>query len=100
LSKQDKAELDALLAKVKDLKLEVIIVTGYTDNKGSALANAKLGMRRANAVKAYLMSKGIAANQVYTDNKMEAKSAARHKAKDSGVHSRRAELEVIGYSKN
>jgi OOP family OmpA-OmpF porin len=94
LNKQAKAEIDDLLNKIKDIKLEVIVVTGYTDNRGSVAANEKLGMRRAMAAKEYLMSKGIAANEVYTDNKID----STHKGKGSSASSRRVELEVIGYS--
>ncbi|HEY8100666.1 MAG TPA: OmpA family protein [Burkholderiaceae bacterium] len=97
LNKQAKAEIDGLLSKLKDIKLEVIVVVGHTDNKGSASANARLGMRRANAVKSYLMTKGIAANQVYTDSTIDASTSGR-KAKDAHVNSRRAEIEAIGYS--
>jgi OOP family OmpA-OmpF porin len=98
LSKQAKAEIDELLGKLKDTKLEVIVVVGHTDNKGSASANQKLGMRRANAVKNYLMTKGIAANQVYTDSKID--PTANNKAKAVGATSRRAEIEAIGYRSN
>lgn len=98
LNKQAKAEIDALLGKLKDTKLEVIVVVGHTDNKGSSAANQKLGMRRANAVKSYLMTKGIAANQVYTDSTID--TAAAKKAKAVAATSRRVEIEAIGYRSN
>lgn len=94
LSKQAKSELDSLLAQLKLVKLDVIIAVGHTDNKGKASANEKLGMNRANAVKNYLMSKGIAANQVYTDSKIDKPVG---KDKNIQANSKRVEIEAIVY---
>ena len=60
-----------LVAKAKDIKLEVIIAVGHTDRIGSDAYNQKLSERRAEAVKAYLVGKGIEANRVYTEGKGE-----------------------------
>lgn len=54
-----KAELDALAAHMKAVKVERIDINGYTDSTGSAEYNKQLSMRRANAVKDYLLGKGI-----------------------------------------
>lgn len=97
LSKKSQAEIDDLLAKIKGLKLEVIIAVGRTDNRGSAAANERLGMRRANAVKTYLMSKGIAANRVYTDSRPDQQAAAGDKTKNDHANKRRVEIEAIVY---
>ncbi len=100
LNKQAKAEIDDLLSKIQGLKLEVIIAVGRTDGKGSASANEKLGMRRANAVKDYLMSKGIAANRVYTDSRPDQAATAGDKTKDARANKRRVEIEAIVYRAN
>jgi outer membrane protein OmpA-like peptidoglycan-associated protein len=42
-------------------------ITGYTDRLGSAAYNQKLSQRRANAVKAYLVSKGIEADRLIAE---------------------------------
>jgi outer membrane protein OmpA-like peptidoglycan-associated protein len=47
----------------------VIIAVGHTDSVGSDAYNQKLSVRRAEAVKAYLVSKGIEKNRVYTEGK-------------------------------
>jgi peptidoglycan-associated lipoprotein len=41
-----------------------LLVQGYTDQQGSASYNKKLGMKRADTVKAELMSAGVAENQI------------------------------------
>ncbi|HMW55036.1 MAG TPA: OmpA family protein [Accumulibacter sp.] len=69
LRPEGKAKLDDVVAKSKAIKLEVIIAVGHTDRFGSDAYNQKLSEKRAAAVKAYLVSKGIEANRVYTEGK-------------------------------
>ncbi|KMY85777.1 Outer membrane protein A precursor [Candidatus Paraburkholderia calva] len=64
-----KEKLDDLASKIGALNLEVVVATGYTDRIGSDKYNDRLSLRRAQAVKAYLVSKGIEANCVYTEGK-------------------------------
>ncbi len=63
------AKLDDLVSKIKPIALEVIIAIGHTDRIGSKEYNQKLSVRRAEAVKAYLVSKGIEPNRIYTEGK-------------------------------
>ena len=49
------------LAANPEIKLEI---AGYTDNVGSKTANEKLSQRRADAVRAWFVAKGIAANRL------------------------------------
>ena len=65
LKPEGKAKLDDLIGKVQGINLEVIIAVGHTDSIGSDAYNQKLSVRRAEAVKAYLVgSTGIPANKV------------------------------------
>src|ERR1700760_1585596 len=64
-----KEKLDDLASKIQGLNLEVVVATGYTDRIGSDKYNDRLSLRRAQAVKAYLVSKGIEANRIYTEGK-------------------------------
>ena len=71
LKPEGKAKLDDLVGKVQGINLEVIIAVGHTDSVGTDAYNQKLSVRRAEAVKAYLVSKGIEKNRVYTEGKGE-----------------------------
>ena len=64
-----KEKLDELAAKIESLNLEVVVATGYTDRIGSAAYNDRLSLRRAQAVKSYLVSKGVPADRIYTEGK-------------------------------
>ncbi|WP_347554802.1 outer membrane protein OmpA [Robbsia sp. KACC 23696] len=62
-------QLDDLASKLQALNLEVVVATGYTDRIGSDKYNDRLSLRRAQAVKSYLVSKGVPANRIYTEGK-------------------------------
>ena len=91
-----KASLDDLVSKLKDINLEVIIAVGHTDSVGTDAYNQKLSVRRAEAVKAYLQSKGVEANRVYTEGKGEKQPVADNKTAAGRAKNRRVEIEVVG----
>ena len=72
LKDDGKAMLDDLARTLDGAKYEVILAIGHTDRIGSAAYNKKLSLRRAEAAKKYLVSKGIAPNKIYVDGKGEA----------------------------
>ena len=96
LKPEGKAKLDDLVSKVKGINLEVIIAVGHTDSIGTDAYNQKLSVRRAEAVKAYLVSKGIEKNRVYTEGKGEKQPVADNKTKEGKAKNRRVEIEVVG----
>ncbi len=100
LKTEGKAKLDDLVGKVKGINLEVIIAVGHTDSVGADAYNQKLSVRRAEAVKAYLVSKGIEKNRVYTEGKGEKQPVADNKTKEGRAKNRRVEIEVVGTRKN
>jgi len=91
-----KASLDDLVGKLKDINLEVIIAVGHTDSVGTDEYNQKLSVRRAEAVKAYLQSKGVESNRVYTEGKGEKQPVADNKTAAGRAKNRRVEIEVVG----
>lgn len=97
-----RVKLDDLVSRMKGVNLEVIIAVGHTDRIGSDAYNQKLSVRRAEAVKAYLVSKGVAANRIYTEGKGKRQPV---KNCTGGVSksviaclepNRRVEVEVVG----
>ena len=96
LKPEGKAKLDDLVGKVKGINLEVIIAVGHTDSVGSDTYNQKLSVRRSEAVKAYLVSKGIEKNRVYTEGKGKKQPIADNKTADGRSKNRRVEIEVVG----
>ena len=96
LKPEGKASLDELTSKLGDMNLEVIIAVGHTDAIGTDAYNQKLSIRRAESVKAYLQSKGIDANRVYTEGKGEKQPVADNKSTAGRAKNRRVEIEVVG----
>ncbi|HEX9193364.1 MAG TPA: OmpA family protein [Burkholderiales bacterium] len=66
-----RSKLDDLVTKLRDVNLEVVIAVGHADRIGGDAYNMKLSVRRADSVKAYLVSKGVAASRIYTEGKGE-----------------------------
>jgi OmpA-OmpF porin, OOP family len=100
LKAEGKAKLDDLIGKVKGINLEVIIAVGHTDATGSDAYNQKLSDKRAETVKAYLVSKGIQKNRVYTEGKGEKQPVADNKTSAGRSKNRRVEIEVVGTRAN
>jgi OmpA-OmpF porin, OOP family len=96
---EGKSKLDDISNKAKGVNLEVVIAIGHADSVGSDAYNQRLSVRRAESVKAYLVSKGIEANRVYTEGKGEKQPVADNKTADGRAKNRRVEIEVIGTRK-
>jgi len=105
LRPEGKAKLDDLVSKLKGVALEVIIAIGHTDPIGTAEYNQKLSVRRAEAIKAYLVSKGIEPNRIYTEGKGKTQQIKKCNQKDFKTFkeyvaclepNRRVEVEVVG----
>jgi len=96
LKPEGKAKLDDLIGKMAGMNLEVIIAVGYTDNIGTFEYNQKLSERRANAVKEYLVSKGVEKNRIYTEGKSYKDPIASNKTAEGRAKNRRVEIEMVG----
>ncbi|HEU4775819.1 MAG TPA: OmpA family protein [Telluria sp.] len=93
---EGKAALDELLRKQQGVNTEVMVTVGHTDAKGTDAYNQALSLRRAEAVKAYLVSKGVDASRVYTEGKGEGQPVADNKTDAGRAENRRVTVEVVG----
>ena len=91
--------MDDLVSKTGAIALEVIIAVGHTDSVGADAYNQKLSVKRAEAIKAYLVSKGIEKNRIYTEGKGEKQPVADNKTAEGRAKNRRVEIEVVGTRK-
>ena len=96
LKPEAKSKLDDLVSKTGDINLEVIIAVGHTDSVGTDAYNQKLSVHRAEAVKTYLVSKGLEKNRVYTEGKGKKQPVADNKTAEGRAKNRRTEIEVVG----
>jgi OOP family OmpA-OmpF porin len=91
-----KEELDEVARKLNLAGAELghITSTGHTDSTGGAEYNMDLSMRRAEAVKTYLVSKGIDGEFINTAGKGELQPIADNATAEGRAKNRRADIEV------
>ena len=96
LKPEGKATLDQIAKDMNKMKLEVVIAVGNTDSVGTDAYNMALGMRRAQSVKTYLVSKGIDGSRVYTESKGKSNPVASNATAEGRAKNRRTDIEVVG----
>lgn len=77
------------LVEFPDIRVEV---AGHTDSSGSDSYNLGLSQRRADAVKTYLIGKGVAADRLTTKGYGETEPVADNKTEEGRARNRRVEL--------
>ena len=87
--------LDENVAKIlRSRKNLRILVVGYTDDRGSDAMNQKLSERRADSVKRYFVSRGIASSRIQAIGRGESNPIADNSTVDGRAQNRRIELEA------
>ncbi|MBI1216041.1 MAG: OmpA family protein [Alphaproteobacteria bacterium] len=85
--------LDAVAQEVKSRKdVKGLVVVGHTDSSGSAKYNQKLSLKRANAVKAGLVSRGVPADMIRVEARGETDLLVKTKDNVREPANRRAQI--------
>lgn len=93
------ADRDRLLAEVasmKDVTWQSVTATGHTDDVGPPPYNERLARRRAEAVKAFLVGKGLDAAMIETAGRGPSEPIADNASAEGRAKNRRAEVEFRG----
>lgn len=89
------AALNNLAELMQSKKTLVIEISGHTDDVGDDAANLRLSQGRADAVKAYLVKKGIAANRVQAVGYGETRPIAPNETPEGKQKNRRTEVRIV-----
>jgi OmpA-OmpF porin, OOP family len=87
--------LNELVGVLKVKPTMTIEIAGHTDNVGTPEANQKLSQDRANSVKQYLISKGIAANRLTAKGYGDTQPVADNDSEEGRKQNRRTEVRII-----
>ena len=88
-------DVDDLVAVMKQYPDLNVTIEGHTDSVGSDAYNKKLSQRRADAVKAYMVKKGIDANRLTAVGYGEEKPIADNATKAGKAQNRRVEAATL-----
>lgn len=88
------AILDEMAAAMQKLKGRMVEVIGHTDNTGLRASNVSLSQARADAVRSYLASKGIAPETVLTSGQGPDRPVASNATADGRARNRRIEFRI------
>ncbi|REG90827.1 OmpA family protein [Flavobacterium aquicola] len=99
LTAQAKANLDKLIPVFNSYADTNIEIFGYTDSTGKADYNLTLSQKRAESVKTYLVSKGLAASRFKTSGYGIADPIASNDTKEGQSQNRRVEFAITANAK-
>ena len=94
LKPEGRKSIEMLLDGLEVKNLSAAIVIGHTDSKGSDDYNMALSNRRAESVKAFMVSKGVAADKISTEGKGESEPVASNETDAGRAKNRRVEIRI------
>ncbi len=95
INPQSYTELDEVVAMMKVNEKIEIQLEGHTDSQGNASANMELSQDRVDAVKKYLVSKGIDKNRVKTKAFGGTQPLSNEKTEEARSLNRRVEMRIL-----
>jgi OOP family OmpA-OmpF porin len=93
---EGQAALRNLLSQAKGATIEQIRIEGHTCSTGPEKYNMALSLRRAEAVKAFLVKEGVPADKIVTEGFGESQPAASNNTSEGRSRNRRVEVEFAG----
>lgn len=93
---EDRLALDGYAAWLAARPPALLLVEGHADERGTNEYNVALGARRAAAVKAFLVARGVAAARILTISYGEERPACTERTEECWARNRRAEFLVKG----
>jgi len=85
-------QMSVALLRLKDKRVEVI---GHTDNAGSHAGNLSLSQARAEAVKAYVVGRGVKAEMISVSGEGPDRPVADNRTPEGRARNRRIEFKVV-----
>lgn len=95
INAQSFEELDRIAQMLKENEKMTIQLEGHTDNMGSAKANMALSQDRVDAVKKYLVGKGVQKNRIKTKAFGGTQPVAKGNSTESRAANRRVEMRIL-----
>lgn len=89
-----KDRLNEVAKAVKDQGFKSIVVEGHTDSRGSDSANEQLSLKRAEQVRAHLITQGIPSDKITAVGRGESSPVADNSTPEGRANNRRVELVV------
>jgi len=86
-------------AKGEFSRADKIVITGHTDNVGKDDYNNALSLRRAEAVRDYLLGLGVDASKLEIVGKGESEPLADNSSEEGRAKNRRVEVDIFGLEK-
>ncbi len=95
LSSRAKSELNKLVALLEDRPQARLVVDGHTDATGPAAFNQTLSEKRAQSVKAHLVSRGMQASRIRTNGYGQTRPVASNDTQEGRLKNRRVEITIV-----
>ncbi len=93
--RESEETLQKVYFSMQDHPEVTVLITGHTDNVGNEDSNRELSLKRAQAVKDWLVFEGIIASRIKVVGKGEAEPIASNDTKEGRAKNRRIEIEAI-----
>ncbi len=78
-----------------DKQLDLVLLAGHTDNKGSLRYNLRLGKKRAEAVKAFFVNAGIPASQIQVQSFADFQPQSSNATPEGRARNRRVMIKMV-----